>query len=31
MIDKFFYMMFSGLDRMCAAISKAMETKKKKK
>ena len=31
MIDKFLYNFFGGLDRMCAAIAKAMEPKKKKK
>jgi len=31
MIDKFCYMIFEGLDRMCAAIAKSMESKPKKK
>ena len=31
MIDRFCYMIFGGLDRMCAAIAKAMEPKPKKK
>ena len=31
MIDKFFYMMFGGLDRMCAAIAKTMGTQPRKK
>jgi hypothetical protein len=31
MIDKFLYKFFEGLDRMCAAIAKAMEPKPKKK
>ena len=31
MIDKFFYMIFGGLDRMCAAIAKTMEAKQGKK
>ena len=29
MIDKFFYTVFGGLDRMCAAIAKFMEAKPK--
>ena len=31
MIDKFFYTVFGGLDRMCAAIAKFMEAKPKNK
>ena len=31
MIDKFLYKFFGGLDRLCAAIAKAMESKPKKK
>ena len=31
MIDRFCYMFFGGLDRMCAAIANAMQSKKKKK
>ena len=31
MIDRFCYMIFGGLDRMCAAIAKAMEPKPKNK
>ena len=31
MIDRFLYSFFGGLDRMCAAIAKAMEPKPKKK
>jgi len=31
MIDKFFYTVFGGLDRMCAAIAKFMETKQRKR
>ena len=31
MIDKFFYMMFGGLDRMCAAIAKTMWAEPRKK
>ena len=31
MIDKFFYTVFGGLDRMCAAIAKFMEAKPRKR
>jgi len=31
MIDRFFYNFFSGLDRMCAAIANAMQSKLKNK
>ena len=31
MIDKFCYMFFGGLDRMCEAIANAMQSKPKKK
>ena len=31
MIDKFFYMMFGGLDRMCAAIAKTMGAEPREK
>ena len=31
MIDRFCYMFFGGLDRMCEAIANAMQSKPKKK
>ena len=31
MIDRFCYMIFGGLDRMCEAVAKFMEPKPKKK
>ena len=31
MIDKFFYTVFGGLDRMCSAIAKFVEAKPKDK